>query len=68
MISNKLFIIINKVLNKVLNNKVKVYLVEVYIDGFWFIRALINNKVIIELILSKIMEKIGAEFVLFEDK
>lgn len=44
------------------------YLVEIYIDRFWFTKVLIDNGIVIELILLKIMEKIGAELVLFEDE
>lgn len=63
-----MFIIIDEVLNKILNNKVKVYLIKAYINGFQFTKALINSEAIIELVLLKIMKKIGAEFVRFEDK
>lgn len=59
--------IIDEILNKISSNKVKMYLVEIYIDGFWFTRALVDNGIVIELVLPKIVEKIGAEFVWFED-
>lgn len=67
-IFNKPFIIIDKTLNEILSNKIKVYLVEIYINKFWFTKILVDNEVVVELVLPKIIKKIGTKFVQFENE